>query len=179
MGQTFKEQLHAEAKARRARMSRAAIAALPVVRMPVRHCVITPPTLPAQEKRHPNSMANLKHPPTPAFDSQHHLPTSKESFEHIGQVVAAHMRVPYDQIKSKSRTQQVALARHLLLYVAYQVLPASRIERIAKWLGSDPSSITYGVRRIHNSMNRHRGDVGAIMTLLGVTHGPDRLAETQ
>lgn len=78
--------------------------------------------------------------------------------------VAAHYEVPLAGLKGPSRRSEWALARHVAMFLAVEMSPFS-FAKVAKIFGRDPSSVSYGVRRITDLLHSEewiRHDIDAL-----------------
>lgn len=75
------------------------------------------------------------------------------SINKIARVVAANYMLTSDDLKSKKRSQNIAQARHIAIYLSHELLELS-YQRIGDFFGGRKhSSVIYSIKTIHDQVN--------------------------
>lgn len=73
-----------------------------------------------------------------------------EALRRITQIVSAELDVPISEIMSRNRTQPVADARHLAMFLAAEAFPRSIETVIAPYFDRDGSDVSHAKRKIRD-----------------------------
>jgi hypothetical protein len=172
--QPYKQKLIEAHKARRARLSKGAVAEKPVVRRVDREVEPDSPPEKARGGRPLYSATDAVQ-----FVSKYHLRRTTRSALRIIEAVAAVTGFSVDAIVDYGRRGKVSDARHIACYVLYQAMADSSLNWIADRLGVNHTSVHYAIHKVHDDPVRRNKDVGAVLQMLGLQRGPDRLAKTR
>jgi chromosomal replication initiation ATPase DnaA len=108
-------------------------------------------------------------PATPEEKTEEILNRGSVSFQHIFKTICRYYNVSMLDIISARRSMRIALARHVIAYIASQHTTLS-LPHIASRLGRDRSTIVHAIERIKqlSTVDKIAADIEAIKGKLGI-----------
>lgn len=172
---SLEQMLRGQTLQRRARLGLAVRA--PVVPRAVLVQAMPPPTIVAAPVIDDPMEPEPDPPPRPGLDRKTSLPATYENLRRVVEYSAEVASVTSSDIMGRGHRRPLVHARHVATWVAYQALHRISTERLGSWLGRHHSTVVHGLHKVRNRYNDYEADVMAVMTKLGIEHGPDRLAK--